>query len=84
MLGNWHRPLDVAYKTGRKIIVTVIGFTVVLFGIVLVFTPGPALVFIPLGLAILGLEFTWARRWVLYLKNRSKSVGQKFQKKEEL
>ena len=27
--------------------------------------PGPAIVFIPLGLAILATEFLWARKWLL-------------------
>jgi len=31
-------------------------------GVVMLVTPGPAVVFIPLGLAILAIEFAWARR----------------------
>jgi tellurite resistance protein TerC len=27
-------------------------------------TPGPAFIVIPAGLAILGLEFAWARHWL--------------------
>jgi hypothetical protein len=46
----------------RKVIVAVIGATVLLGGLALVVLPGPALVVIPLGLAILGSEFLWARR----------------------
>ena len=38
------------------------GGTVTLFGIALIVLPGPALLIVPLGLAILGLEFAWARR----------------------
>jgi uncharacterized protein (TIGR02611 family) len=33
-----------------------------LCGIIMLVTPGPGLVVIPIGLAILGLEFAWARR----------------------
>ncbi|MEA2193827.1 MAG: hypothetical protein QOG42_261, partial [Solirubrobacteraceae bacterium] len=40
----------------------VAGFTVVLAGLVMLITPGPAFVVIPVGLAILSLEFAWAER----------------------
>jgi tellurite resistance protein TerC len=46
----------------RKLIVAVIGGTVVLFGIALIVLPGPAFIVIPVGLAILATEFAWARR----------------------
>ena len=46
----------------RRVIVAVIGFTVLLIGLAMVVLPGPAVVVIPLGLAILGTEFVWARR----------------------
>jgi len=36
--------------------------TVLLVGVVMIVTPGPAVVMIPLGLAILAIEFAWARR----------------------
>ncbi len=48
----------------RKLIVAVIGVTVVLFGVALIVLPGPAFIVIPLGLAILATEFAWARRAV--------------------
>ena len=48
----------------RKLIVTVIGITVVLFGIALIVLPGPAFIVIPVGLGILATEFAWARRAV--------------------
>jgi hypothetical protein len=48
----------------RRVIVFVVGMTVLLFGIALIVLPGPAILVIPAGLAILGLEFHWARRWM--------------------
>ena len=39
-------------------------------GIVLVVLPGPAVVVIPLGLAILSLEFAWARYLLRRLRDR--------------
>jgi uncharacterized protein (TIGR02611 family) len=38
------------------------GFTVLLAGIVMLIAPGPAFVVIPIGLALLSLEFAWAER----------------------
>ena len=46
----------------RKLIVAVIGLTVVLIGVAMVVLPGPAFIVIPVGLAILATEFAWARR----------------------
>lgn len=49
------------YPWARRLAVGVIGGTIVLVGIALIVLPGPALVVIPIGLGILGLEFAWAR-----------------------
>jgi len=46
----------------RKFLVGVIGMTVLLFGIVMIALPGPAVIIIPIGFAILATEFAWARR----------------------
>jgi len=40
----------------------IVGFTVLLAGIAMMVLPGPALAVIPIGLAILSLEFAWAAR----------------------
>jgi tellurite resistance protein TerC len=48
----------------RKLIVGVIGGTVVLFGLALIVLPGPSTIVIPIGLVILASEFAWAR-WIL-------------------
>lgn len=36
------------------------GFTVLLAGLAMIVLPGPALIVIPIGLAMLALEFAWA------------------------
>jgi uncharacterized protein (TIGR02611 family) len=40
----------------------IVGATVTLAGVAMLVTPGPALVVIPIGLAMLALEFAWAER----------------------
>lgn len=61
--------LRASYRGARRVIVAVIGFTVVGLGLILLVTPGPAFVVIPLGLAILSLEFAWARHWLHRLRD---------------
>lgn len=56
--------LDHAPKPVRRVIIGVIGGTILLIGIVMIVLPGPAIVVIPLGLAILATEYIWARRWL--------------------
>lgn len=46
----------------RRVVVGVIGGTVLLIGFALIFLPGPAFIVIPLGLALLATEFVWAQR----------------------
>jgi len=49
-------------KVVRRVIVSVIGATVLLIGIALLVLPGTAFIVIPVGLAILATEYAWARR----------------------
>lgn len=62
------RAVHLTYKAARRIVVGVVGATVLLIGVVMLVTPGPALVVIPVGLAILSIEFTWARAWLRRLR----------------
>jgi YkoY family integral membrane protein len=45
----------------RRLVVLIIGILVLAIGVALIFLPGPAIVVIPAGLAILATEFQWAR-----------------------
>jgi tellurite resistance protein TerC len=56
--------VHLTYKTARRIAVLAVGSTVVVLGLIMLVTPGPGLIVIPIGLAILGLEFAWARVWL--------------------
>jgi len=48
-------------KKAKRIIVAVIGGTVLALGILMIVLPGPAILVIPVGLGILATEFVWAR-----------------------
>jgi len=45
----------------RRIVRTIVGSIVLLAGLVMLVLPGPALIVIPLGLAILAIDFPWAK-----------------------
>ena len=61
--------LTATLRTMRQLFVLLIGLTVLLIGIVMIVLPGPSILVIPLGLAILGIEFAWARRWLAKFKS---------------
>ncbi|MEI8381098.1 MAG: PGPGW domain-containing protein [Planctomycetota bacterium] len=60
----------------RKLVVFVLGMSVLIVGIAMILLPGPATVVIPAGLAILATEFVWAQRWLVYLKRRAQEVAE--------
>lgn len=62
------RAFHLTYKAARRIVVGLVGLTVLLIGVVMIVTPGPALIVIPVGLAILSIEFAWARVWLKHLR----------------
>ena len=55
-----------------RLIILVLGITVVLLGIVLFFIPGPGLLVLIFGLVILSSEFVWARRLLRRVKNKAR------------
>ncbi len=71
------RTIDLAtrgIRQARRLIVLVIGSTVLAFGVALIVLPGPAFLVIPIGLAILGTEFVWARRLLQHLKDKGSQL----------
>lgn len=55
-------------REARKIVVLVVGVSVIVVGTAMLVLPGPGTVVIPAGLAILATEFIWARRLLKRLK----------------
>jgi uncharacterized protein (TIGR02611 family) len=71
-------------RKARQLVVAVVGTTVVLIGIIMIITPGPAVVVIPLGLGILATEFIWARTLLQQVKLYiEKKVNNRKKKTEE-
>ena len=66
------------FQTAKRVVVSVLGGTVVLVGIAMLVLPGPAVVVIPAGLAILATEFAWARWLLRRIKEQAKAIAAGF------
>ena len=65
------RRLAVAsYRQARKAVILLVGSSVLVIGAAMILLPGPAFIVIPLGLTILAIEFSWARRWLREIRAR--------------
>ncbi|MGH7931809.1 MAG: PGPGW domain-containing protein [Candidatus Binataceae bacterium] len=62
-------------REARRLIIAVVGFTLVLGGVVMMVTPGPGWLVIFLGLSVLGVEFVWARRLLKRIKEKGAQIG---------
>jgi uncharacterized protein (TIGR02611 family) len=60
------KPLHMTWQIG----VAVIGFAIIVAGIIMLPLPGPGWAVIFLGLAVLGTEFVWAQRTLLWTKDK--------------
>jgi hypothetical protein len=68
----------------RKIIVLVIGFTLIAIGTVLIILPGPfTLPFMIGGLFILAIEFTWARSLLTKAQDSARKIDPRKLKKRK-
>ena len=72
------KPLRTTINQARRLIRIVVGFTVLLIGLAMVVLPGPAVVVIPIGLAILATEFVWAKRLMKRFTDGAKSIKKKY------
>lgn len=57
-------------RQAKRLAITVIGFTILAIGIAMIVLPGPAIVVIPVGLALLATEFIWAKKLLMAVKSR--------------
>jgi uncharacterized protein (TIGR02611 family) len=62
----------------RRIFLIVVGFTLLLLGIIMIFTPGPGTPVILLGLGLLAAEFVWARRLMERIKREGTRLKNAF------
>ncbi|MBX3356255.1 MAG: PGPGW domain-containing protein [Phycisphaeraceae bacterium] len=62
-------------RTARRIVIGVTGGTVVLAGVAMLVLPGPGIVTIGLGLAMLSVEFAFAQRWLKVVRERTNEAA---------
>jgi uncharacterized protein (TIGR02611 family) len=67
----------------RKVFAAVVGTTVVLIGAVMLVTPGPGIVVILIGLALLGSEFVIFARVLRKMRERATSITDQVRGKRE-
>ncbi len=71
-------PLIKTVKQAKRLIKVVMGFTVLALGSIMLVTPGPGIVTIVLGLAILGTEFVWAKKLMKRFEKEAVNVKNSF------
>lgn len=71
VFGEIHRFAVTTYRQAKRLVILLVGGTVLAIGVAMILLPGPAVVVIPLGLAILAVEFAWARRWLVRMREKA-------------
>lgn len=62
----------VTYQNVKKIVILILGTSVLLVGVAMIVLPGPAILVIPAGLAILATQFAWARLLLRKMKRKAR------------
>ena len=62
--------INTAVNHTKRVMKIAIGFALLLAGLVMLVIPGPGLVTIVLGLALLATEFLWARQLLARIKGK--------------
>ena len=73
---------DWSLKKLKRLIVAVVGMTVLVIGIAMIVLPGPAVVVIPLALGMLATEFAWARKLLHIVRERIQRTANNLRSKQ--
>ncbi|MDX2176603.1 MAG: PGPGW domain-containing protein [Candidatus Sumerlaeia bacterium] len=65
---------DATLRNARRVVVFVVGTTVLLLGVAMIPMPGPGLVVLGAGVTILALEFAFARVWLRYIEHGTRTA----------
>ena len=76
----WLAPLP---RPLRRILVLVIGSTVLTAGALMLVLPGPGILVMIVGLAILAIEFAWAEALLTQARERATRLASKFRAENE-
>ena len=61
----------------RRIVLTIVGTVILAVGVVLLVAPGPGLLVILLALIVFAVEYEWARRRLVTVRDRARSAAEK-------
>ncbi|HUW83235.1 MAG TPA: TerC/Alx family metal homeostasis membrane protein [Phycisphaerae bacterium] len=61
---------ELTLRQARRIVILVVGTSLLIVGVAMIVLPGPAFVVLPAGLALLGTEFVWARRLIRRIRRQ--------------
>lgn len=64
-----------AFRSSKRIAVTVVGGVLVLGGIAMLILPGPGILVVVAGFAVLGTEYAWAAHALDRTKTAAESAG---------
>jgi uncharacterized protein (TIGR02611 family) len=70
-------------EQARRILLILVGFTLLALGILMIFTPGPGTPVILMGLGLLAAEFVWARRIMERVKRETARLKDAFLRPEK-
>lgn len=65
-----------AMRSGKRVAVSVVGGVLVLGGLAMLVLPGPGLLVVVAGFAVLGTEYAWAARALDRTKETAEAAGQ--------
>jgi uncharacterized protein (TIGR02611 family) len=70
-------------RSGRRLGVTIVGFTVLAAGIAMLALPGPGILVVIVGLAILGTEYAWAKRLMEKAKQQARRARDRIRRRRQ-
>jgi hypothetical protein len=66
--------LEFIWRSTKRIVVMLVGAALLLGGLVMLVTPGPGIVLIVAGLAVLATEYVWAQRLLKTARSQAEKV----------
>ena len=77
---RWLAPLP---RPLRRMLVLTIGSTVLMAGVLMLVLPGPGILVIIVGLAILAIEFAWAEALLMRARARAADLARKLRRQND-
>jgi hypothetical protein len=72
--------LRVIWRSTKRVVVFVVGVALLVVGFIMMVTPGPGILFLVAGLAVLATEFAWAEHLLTKARRQAEKAGQASQK----